>query len=392
MGDDNNKKYDQDRYQRSPPRVDENPLQHDELLEELNPREPVIEPDEILLDLDDLLSGITTPQVEISTATIPKLKNGRIVPGRDGWYEFEVSLRHAQLGEHQFAPEPEVRRATFEREDPVRGLPGYLPDHRPMRLVPEQLPEDLQVKPRMRLPPDFEELDEDVAEPTTVFSPDDRYIFNDTAFPWCTVGRVDTPGGVASGVLIGPRHLLTVSHTIQWNSDGTAGWVKFTPSYFDGSAPFGTAWGTWVYWEGTRVDASDLISHPSESRHDYVVVVLNKRMGNLTGWMGSRRYSTSWDDEDYWRHIGYPGDLGSGQRPSYERDIALDGDTEAHMRALHKGDVWPGQSGGPFFAWWSGEDWPRVVSVQSAQTSSDNWASGGDHMVDLIVRARNDFP
>jgi hypothetical protein len=62
------------------------------------------------------------------------------------------------------------------------------------------------------------------------------------------------------------------------------------------------------------------------------------------------------------------------------------------MRALHRGDVWPGQSGGPFFAWWSGEDWPRVVSVQSAQTTSDNWASGGDHMIDLVVRARDDFP
>ena len=60
------------------------------------------------------------------------------------------------------------------------------------------------------------------------------------------------------------------------------------------------------------------------------------------------------------------GERAGGQRPSYERDIALDGsfwDSQSHQRIWHKGDVWPGQSGGPFFAWRTGESWPRVVSV-----------------------------
>ena len=60
----------------------------------------------------------------------------------------------------------------------------------------------------------------DVHEATTIFGPDNRYIFLDTAFPWCTTGRVDTPGGQASGTMVGPRHLLTCSHTIQWNNAG----------------------------------------------------------------------------------------------------------------------------------------------------------------------------
>lgn len=388
--DDREKRGDGDRYRRPPPRAAEPPLDQKELLDTVEPREPLIDPDTVPLDLSDLLSSIATPQVEIRDVRARRLSDGRLTPDKKGRYEFEVGLRHAGVGEHRFGPSPELEMVEFEREEPVRGYPGFLPDHRPLRLVPKRLPERLEAKPRIHVP--LDDLDEDVAEPTTVFSPEDRYTFNDTAFPWCTVGRIDTPGGYASGVMVGPRHVLTVSHAIQWNDDGTAGWVKFTPSYFDGSEPFGVAWGTWIYWEGTKVDGSDGIAHPSESRHDYVVVVLNQRMGSLTGWMGSRRYSTSWDDEPYWRHIGYPGDLASGERPSYERDIALDGDSETHMRALHRGDVWPGQSGGPFFAWWSGEDWPRVVSVQSAQTTSDNWASGGDHMVDLVVRARDDFP
>ena len=42
---------------------------------------------------------------------------------------------------------------------------------------------------------------------------------------------------------------------------------------------------------------------------DYVVLVLDRRMGDTCGWMGSRTYSDSWDGGSYWRHIGYPGDL-----------------------------------------------------------------------------------
>ena len=41
----------------------------------------------------------------------------------------------------------------------------------------------------------------------------------------------------ASGVMIGPRHLLTVSHVIDWTAPAgfAADWVRFTPSYFDGA-------------------------------------------------------------------------------------------------------------------------------------------------------------
>ncbi len=229
-------------------------------------------------------------------------------------------------------------------------------------------------------------------EATTIFSPDDRYTFSDTNFPWCTVGRVDTAGGFASGVLIGPRHLLTVSHTMVWNADGSAGWVRFRPSFFDGSAPFGEAWGI-RYYVYRKVVGPGLSR--AESREDYVVIVLDRNIGDICGWMGSRTYADSWDGGNYWRHIGYPGDLAGGQRPSYERDISLDGDSSdsnSHKRAYHLGDVWPGQSGGPFFAWWSGEDWPRVVAVQSGQNPSTNLAAAGSRLVQLIISARNDFP
>ena len=85
---------------------------------------------------------------------------------------------------------------------------------------------------------------------TTIFGGDNRRIFRDTTYPWSTVGLVETNRGSGSGVMIGPRHLLTVSHVIDWTAPAgfAADWVRFTPSYYDGGAPFGEAYGMRIYW------------------------------------------------------------------------------------------------------------------------------------------------
>ncbi|NML45429.1 hypothetical protein HHL11_16875 [Ramlibacter sp. G-1-2-2] len=198
--------------------------------------------------------------------------------------------------------------------------------------------------------------------------------------------------GQGSGVMVGPRHLLTVSHVIQWNNDGTAGWVRFTPSYFDGSAPFGVAWAVMTYSKYKVVGPTvDFI----EGMYDYVCCVLEHPIGNLTGWMGAKGYTDGWDGGAYWSHIGYPGDLTGGNRPTYQGGIPLDGywwEFDSHEAMSHYADAWPGQSGGPFFGWWNGESWPSVVATQSSQNSSENNASGGQDLVDLILKARADHP
>jgi len=319
--------------------------------------------------------------------------------GRKRGVRLRVKLSGAELGTHVFPPpirgkQLKLPRATAASRAIARlGLPeldGYLPDHLPLNPIPARIARSLKVPRYMSA--DTGRTGRDQARVTTLFAPDDRYTFSDTSFPWCTVGRVDTAGGVASGVMIGPRHMLTVSHAMVWLSGNRAGWVRFRPSHFDGSAPFGEAWAT--RWYAYRKVVGPNLSR-AESREDYVVLVLDRRLGNTTGWMGSRTYSDSWDRGTYWRHIGYPGDLAAAERPSYERDIALDGsgaDSDSHKRAFHKGDVWVGQSGGPFFAWWSGESWPRVVAVQSGETSSNNLAAAGSRLVNLIIQARADHP
>ncbi len=42
---------------------------------------------------------------------------------------------------------------------------------------------------------------------------------------WCCFGRVDSPTGFGSGVMIGPSHLLKVSDIVQWLPNNQAGWI-----------------------------------------------------------------------------------------------------------------------------------------------------------------------
>lgn len=392
------------------PRNPLTPLSDDELLKALKPRPALKTAEGLQVRFDLMVAATRAPEVDVER---PETSEARVVrykgqaaaaAGPDDKrvarpFGVNVSIKATDLSTRVFPPSVKGQTVQFPRvtkamtEAARNGLPkldGFLPDHLPLSPVPPKVEESLRVRTF------FQELPKNraktVHEATTIFSPDDRYIFSDTSFPWCTTGRVETAGGAGSGVLVGPRHLLTCSHVMVWNNDGSSGWVKFTPSYFDGPGPFGVAWATrWYAYKKVVGPGIDV----DEGRQDYVVLVLNTRIGDVCGYMGSRTYSDSWDGGRYWRHIGYPGDLAAAQRPSYERDIALDGDFwegESHQRIWHKGDVWPGQSGGPFFAWWSGESWPSVVCVQSGQNPSENSASGGGRMVDLIIRARNEFP
>ena len=202
-----------------------------------------------------------------------------------------VMIKTEEVGRHFFPPpvktvhvdEKKIRRIK-KNED---RLSGFRPDHLNVRSIPKELPKGLQIKPPWRRE---EGKQDDLGEPGTIFPPDTRYVFSDTSFPWCTCGLVRTASSSGSGVMIGPRHLMTASHVINWGPNNTAGWVKFTPLNFDSSEPFGSAYATRIYW-WQQVNGSDGISS-NEAAFDYVVCVLDRRLGEITGWMGSRGYSS----------------------------------------------------------------------------------------------------
>jgi len=314
----------------------------------------------------------------------------------------QLLVRTRTVGKHFFPPDIKTVGLSSRRhvmQEMVDRTHGLLPDHLALTQFPAKLAKRLAVRRRFGV--DLKKIKgKDLSEPTTIFGADDRYVFSDTSFPWATCGRVETEAGWGSGVMIGPRHMMTASHVIVWKPGNTAGWVKFTPLKFDSSEPFGHAYATLIYsWN--KADGSDGLNR-TEGAFDYVVCVLDSYLGNVTGWMGSRGYDTGWDGGNYWGHIGYPQDLVGGARPSfigYQAFIDEDSASasgRSSYRIQHRIDVIPGQSGGPYFGWWDSEPWPRVVGIQSGQNlggaGGDNTCGGGNPLSELINYARNTMP
>jgi V8-like Glu-specific endopeptidase len=332
--------------------------------------------------------GDEPPKVRTKVIPVDRVMNGR----KTRAYEIRLDIDGVRLGAHASPPPMRgvpVRRRIAERDLPKYAelLEAWVPDH----LAVEPRPQHL-LKAIRRIPA---RVNRRTRYNTTVFNPENRQVFQDTSYPWGAFGRCETNLGPFSGCMIGPRHLLTCNHGVDWTPPPgyAADWLTFTPSYFDGNAPFGTTYATHVYW--MKKDNNNGVSDGDEGQYDYVVLVLNDRIGERTGWLGTRRYTDAWDPLAAWWHIGYPADLNSQQRPTFQSWFTMNGDDaqdDAHQIFRHQADVFPGQSGGPMFGFWHGDVGPRAVAVQSWQNSVTNGASGGGDLVDLAIRARTDHP
>lgn len=217
----------------------------------------------------------------------------------------------------------------------------------------------------------------------------ERYVFRDLAYPWAAIGRVETAVSEGSGVMVGPRHMLTAAHLLDWDAEDRApGWLRFTPAAFQDKAPFGDAF-------AVAVHASGYVDPPTidyqESARDFAVITLDWDIGDITGWMGACAYDDRWDGHEAWCQAGYAQGAPDYGRPSFAGALRLDGDDEqpaAGQAIYHAAPVQSGHSGGPIFGWWEGEVGPRVVAVQSWSARSAQGGSGGSDMVALIARAQ----
>ena len=145
--------------------------------------------------------------IKLDSRTEPRLvrENGR----------FQLAVELGANGVDVRQPFPNPKPVPVDRESigahlSVRDLDGERPRGVETRFAPEMAPRTHRRQPSGK----------DRDKGGTIFDTDDRYLFQDTGFPWRTTGKVRTAGGWGSGTTIGPRHVLTASHVVNWDGDG----------------------------------------------------------------------------------------------------------------------------------------------------------------------------
>jgi V8-like Glu-specific endopeptidase len=235
-----------------------------------------------------------------------------------------------------------------------------------------------------------------------VYGADDRQVYWPGSYPWRCIGRIFTWNNFSqpnwtwwgSGVLVGPRHVLTAGHVAPWGSNNWA--MKFVPGYWDGVSVNGPGASSWVS------DYRGWNTNQQVAAHDMSVLRLYTPLGSSLGWMGTKVYDGGWEGGPYWTLAGYPAAVAGGNRPSFQSGIpVLDDDEDGDaMEIEHHGDATGGDSGGPFFGFWN--DGPYAVgTVSGGETVSgflgigsedNNINAGGNAMVDLVRWAQNTWP
>lgn len=226
-------------------------------------------------------------------------------------------------------------------------------------------------------------LGDQEAVPMTIINNDDRKQYDDWRYPWGLVCRVSSfNGGVGSGVLVGPRHVLTASHCVDWDDLRMSVDVHVHGTVVRATAVVEKAGCFTKVASGHGFDQVD---------EDYAVLIIDQRLGDRFGWMGVRTYESRWDETELWETIGYSTDQigGSGTVPTWQPSFYLDEDAAdfGWGRAMStNADVFRGQSGSPVFAFWS--DGPYAVAVIVAEVGEENYCAGGVGLTRLVGRIR----
>jgi V8-like Glu-specific endopeptidase len=238
-----------------------------------------------------------------------------------------------------------------------------------------------------------------------IYGTDDRHVYYPQGYPRQCIGKVDiypsaeadNPTASGSGVLIGDRIVLTAGHVAADVSNPRDWKMRFTAGMYNGSSvagPGGVSYVSDGQWFGDSV-----------SGHDIGLLRLYEPLGTSLGYFGTKTYDSSWNNGPYWYLAGYPYDIAGALSPSRQIGIAvLDEDTDLELGAEleHHGDIASGDSGGPFFGFWTGDSFPSVVGTTSGHQHVDgpSWTGGMDDNIEaggpllnlVVAAARQAWP
>lgn len=197
---------------------------------------------------------------------------------------------------------------------------------------------------------------------------DDRVRVNNTiSYPWRTICKLEITAANGkrfgcSGAMIGPRTVLTNGHCVFLHDNG--GWarsIRVIPGKNGSSEPYVSAVSSF-YWsvKGWTRDRS--------SNYDYAVIVLpaNKKLGNVTGWMGLANLSFFSLLGLRINSSGYPGDKPYGTQWWNANNIL----SVTARRIYYRLDTYFGQSGSPDWRYKNGKR--HIVAVHNTGGSIFN--------------------
>jgi V8-like Glu-specific endopeptidase len=224
---------------------------------------------------------------------------------------------------------------------------------------------------------------------------DDRKLYRDPSFPWCSIGQVTTAAGRGTGTRVGKNFILTAAHVVTglWTpGQPLTQPISFVPAMFGGASILGPTWTANVTGIAAWKDNSDVVGY------DVALCQLDKPMGDWLGAFGARGYDEDWEGNAFWEHAGYPYDLSpNGDQPCYQFTITIDDDDDDDFHTVEletDADISSGQSGGPLWAIFK-DGGHQIVGVLSGRDSdvfeSSNVFAGGAGLSALVKWGRDNW-
>jgi V8-like Glu-specific endopeptidase len=292
------------------------------------------------------------------------------------------------FGKTAVKEDPEKIRAAI---DPKINFTGHRPMWSDLFYIPRTLPRTSAGRLRR--------FNGRSVEPAYIFGTDDRVVYQDTSYPWRSIGRVfNNEGKAASGALVGPNIMVTAGHVVPWNS-AQAWWMRFVPDYFDGQSLLGA---------GVESYVSDVQGYNTSyfsgavTGYDWAICKLYNPLGQSFGYFGVNSYTNDWENQNIWNVCGYPSEVAGGERPSWQGGVSIldddDDSNDGQELESETADITEGNSGGPIWAWWNSD--PRVIGVVSGWESEYRFPSGyqdnnifasGAGLINLIAWGRSNW-